>query len=385
MKVVYITETVLPEKGMAVANRAMTLCRGLARAGCNVTILVPFADSGKAEERLVDGVRLVSFFSPSSRIANAIKWRVMLFLKAFCFLRRNRDANIVYSCSCSVMFTVFSWLIAKLNRKIYVRESSEFPLYIIAPSRFSWFGMRTFLEKRILPLLPDGWVLMTRKLEAFYCDKVRRSCRFFHLPMSVDFNRFRGGKPAKPYGFEYVAYMGSLNAPKDGVPGIIKAFSVFSRKHPGIRLVRIGRAREPIDELKAAVGDDAVAGRLVATGPVDGADVPRFLMNAKAILLVRPDIPQTRACFPTKLGEYLASGTPVVTSPIGEVVDYLKDRENCYFANYDDSAATAECLEMIFSNAENAAKIGANGRRVAFEAFHYENMMDKLARWLKTL
>ena len=385
MKVVYITETVLPEKGMAMANRAMTLCRGLSKSSCNVTILVPFTDSGRPEDRTVDGVRLVSFFNPSSRIANAIKWRARLFMKAFCFLRQNPDVNIVYSCSCSVMFTIFSWLIAKLNGKIYVRESSEFPLYIITPMRFSWLGIRTFLEKRILPLLPDGWVLITQKLKEFYGGKVRRACHFFHLPMSVDFNRFCGEKPAKPYDFEYVAYMGSLNAPKDGVPGIIKAFSVFSKKHPGIRMVRIGRARESLDELKMTIGDDAVAERFVATGPVDSADVPKFLMNAKAILLVRPDIPQTRACFPTKLGEYLASGTPVVTSPIGEVVDYLKDRENCYFANYNDPAMVAECLETIFFDPETAARIGANGRRVAFESFHYENTTDKLARWLKTL
>lgn len=382
MKVVYITETVMPEKGMATANRILSVCRGLAHNGCEVSILVPFSDNGVPENRVIDGVRIISFFRRCGRIGNALKWRLLYFFKVFCWLNRTGGADVAVAYSYSVMFNTFAWMVSKLSGARFVMEHTEFPIYIITPGRFSWFGIRTVLERFFVPKLPVGMILMTRKLVAFYSPIVRRSCQLHHLPMSVDCKRFNGSPDVSPFSFDYVAYMGSLNEPKDGVPGILKAFSIFAEKHPCVKLVRIGRARESDSELMAAFGKYCNEDRLVLTGSVQGKDIPSYLRNAKAIMLIRPDIPQTKACFPTKLGEYLASGTPVVTSPVGEVGDYLKDRESCYFADYNDPAAAAESLAAIFADAETAAKIGARGKQVALEAFHYDKTTGRLAEWL---
>ena len=99
MKVVYITETVMPEKGMATANRILSVCRGLAHNGCEVSILVPFSDNGVPENRVIDGVRIISFFRRCGRIGNALKWRLLYFFKVFCWLNRagSSDVAVAYT------------------------------------------------------------------------------------------------------------------------------------------------------------------------------------------------------------------------------------------------------------------------------------------------
>lgn len=385
MKVVYITETVLPEKGMATANRILSVCRGLAKNGCEVSILVPFSDNGIPEDIVIEGVRIISFFRRCGRMGNAFKWRFLYFFKLFRWLNRVGSADVAVAYSYSVMFNTFAWMVARLSGAKFVMEHTEFPIYIITPRRFSWFGIRTLLERFFLPKLPVGMILMTRKLVEFYSPIVRRSCLLYHLPMSVDCKRFNVPTTASPFPFDYVAYMGSLNEPKDGVPGILKAFSIFAEKRPSVKLVRIGRARESDCELMAAFGKYCSEDRLVLTGPVGGKDIPSYLGNAKAIMLIRPDIPQTKACFPTKLGEYIASGTPVVTSPVGEVPDYLKDHGSCFFADYDRPDIAARCLDEIFSSAEDAIRIGAQARQIAFASFHYENTANGLVGWMRSL
>ncbi len=45
-----------------------------------------------------------------------------------------------------------------------------------------------------------------------------------------------------------------------------------------------------------------------------------------------PDSKQAQGGFPTKLGEYLATGNPVCATTVGEIPDYLVDGESVYFA-----------------------------------------------------
>ena len=61
--------------------------------------------------------------------------------------------------------------------------------------------------------------------------------------------------------------------------------------------------------------------------------MPKYLCNAKLLALARPDSIQAQGGFPTKLGEYLATGRPVVVTKVGEIPDYLEDGVNAFLSD----------------------------------------------------
>ena len=52
--------------------------------------------------------------------------------------------------------------------------------------------------------------------------------------------------------------------------------------------------------------------KVIFTGAVPYTDVPQLLIDAEILALDRPDNKQAKYGFPTKLGEYLMTGNPVV-------------------------------------------------------------------------
>jgi glycosyltransferase involved in cell wall biosynthesis len=64
------------------------------------------------------------------------------------------------------------------------------------------------------------------------------------------------------------------------------------------------------------------APRIVMTGPVPFCDLPAAAASADVLIMPYADLPVTRAMQPLKLKEYLATGKPVVVSPLPAVADW---------------------------------------------------------------
>jgi len=62
--------------------------------------------------------------------------------------------------------------------------------------------------------------------------------------------------------------------------------------------------------------------------------------------------------FPTKLGEYLASGNPTLVIGVGEIQDYLTDNLDCYIAVPGDILSLKNKLLEIIKNYPKAKKVG---------------------------
>jgi glycosyltransferase involved in cell wall biosynthesis len=88
--------------------------------------------------------------------------------------------------------------------------------------------------------------------------------------------------------------------------------------------------------------------------------------------LPRPSSEQAHYGFPTKLGEYLATGNPVCCTKVGEIDTYLKDRYSVYFTNPGSVEDLVSTIEEIIANPEKAAKVGHNGKIAAMENFDKE-------------
>ena len=152
--------------------------------------------------------------------------------------------------------------------------------------------------------------------------------------MTVDADRFIGVNK-KTDKEKYVAYCGTASNNKDGVDKLIKAFAIVCKKHDKIKLLIIGKTPSEKEKTgnNALIKSLGIADKVIFTGFVNANLIPQLLMGAEVLLLDRPDNIQARNGFPTKLGEYLLTGKPVVVTKVGDIPLFLKDGESALLAD----------------------------------------------------
>jgi len=107
------------------------------------------------------------------------------------------------------------------------------------------------------------------------------------------------------------------------------------------------------------------------------------VLNARLLVLPRPDSLQAQNGFPTKLGEYLASENPTLVTSVGEIPDYLTDGKNSFIATPGDIVSLEEKLLEIVENYNVAIEVGKNGRKAAETYFNNINQTKNILNFFK--
>ena len=89
--------------------------------------------------------------------------------------------------------------------------------------------------------------------------------------------------------------------------------------------------------------------------------------------------------FATKIGEYSALGKPIITTGIGEVVNYFKDNVNCLYVPPNNPRAIAEKIVYLLKNPDKSVQIGAEARKLAYQSFDYKQNSQKLNSFMQSL
>lgn len=228
----------------------------------------------------------------------------------------------------------------------------------------------------------DCFAVMTNTLLEHYKKMARQDANFFHFPMTVDLSRFNINKNDIKYSKPYIAYTGALSNIKDGIDILIKAFNIIAPKYPDIHLYLAGFYNEDVIMQKQLIEEYKLQERVTYLGTLDKEDIPNFICNASMLVLPRPDSHQAQGGFPTKLGEYLASGNPVCVTSVGEIPDYLEDNISAFMAKPGDIVSFADAMDRALSNTNTRINVGINGRKVAEEIFNIDIQSKRLVEFL---
>lgn len=228
----------------------------------------------------------------------------------------------------------------------------------------------------------DLFAIMTQTLYNFYQSMAKPDAKFMHLPMTVDLSRFHIEKGEVEYLKPYIAFTGTMNNQKDGVDILIKAFAKVADKYPTLHLYLAGFWHYDVPMQKKMILDFGLKERIHYLGVLKSDVIPIFVKNAEVLALSRPDSHQAQGGFPTKLGEYLATGNPVCVTKVGEISNYLVDNENAFMATPGDVYSFANALDRALSDKINALKVGAAGRKVAEENFDAAVQVKRLIEFL---
>ena len=198
------------------------------------------------------------------------------------------------------------------------------------------------------------------------------------INMIVDTSRFLGIE--KQSSEKYIAYCGTASNNKDGVDELIRAFAILVSKHPDYKLYIIGNTPSKDQrfgnlELVKSLG---IEKNVVFTGIVSRDEIPQLLKNAEILALDRPDNLQAKYGFPTKLGEYLLTGNPVVVTNVGDIPLFLKNGISAFIADPQNAQSFADKLCWVIEHPKEAKVVGENGKRIAEMSFSYLTETKKL-------
>jgi glycosyltransferase involved in cell wall biosynthesis len=93
------------------------------------------------------------------------------------------------------------------------------------------------------------------------------------------------------------------------------------------------------------------------------------------------DTDTSRARMPNKLAEYLASGRPVITSAVGDLLDFLADGVNAYIGKPGDERDFADNMISVLEDPKRATHIGGAGQRTCIDRLDYRFQIDALSKF----
>ena len=231
----------------------------------------------------------------------------------------------------------------------------------------------------------DYFVVMTKTLLAYYKGLTKNtSAKFLHLPMTVDLDRFNHTLPLDSnFKLPYIAFIGAMYDAKDGVNVLIEAFYRISNKYSDYKLYLVGPWGYDTPGHQAMIKKYKLEDKVFWMGEYDKTIIPSIIKNASLLVLPRLDSKQTQGGFPTKLGEYLATGNPVCATTVGELPDYLTDGVSVYFAKPGSVDSFAIAMNRALSDPAKARLVGATGREVAEKHFNKDIQAKILLNFLK--
>lgn len=379
--------------GLAASNRIMTYAKGFAEQNCKISVhcIKPTERPDKifnhSSSGTIDGIyysysggkTILDSYFINRRIDNLIGI-IKISYELLREKKNNKTDAIIYYSSLPIP-AILLYLITRFKNILFLKEESEIPEVYLGNMNFI---QKILFMKLHYPLF-DGLLLMTNRLIHYFQIEKRNNTPFLHVPMTVNFERFCNIEKSDKT-VEYIAYCGMLNDKKDGVNILIDAFARLSGEFPNIRLYLIGDAstRAERDRYINQVNQNKLSGRVVFTGRVSKDKIPQLLGDATILVLPRPMSLQAEAGFPTKLGEYLSTGKPVVVTKVGEIPHYLTDEINVFMAEPGSVDSLAAKLKSVLIDYPNARIIGENGKKIVIEFFNYQIQTKNILNFIKS-
>ncbi|QXE91648.1 glycosyltransferase [Geomonas subterranea] len=264
--------------------------------------------------------------------------------------------NVLYSYGGVTVENVIFILAAKRLGYFIVFDIVEDNTYIddklSIPGKLKWFAGE-ILDRFFLGLA-DGIVVISNYLRQLYGKKVALSVPLCLIPISARCEA--ESRAEREPGPMRVVYAGSF-AKKDGIEQLLDAFESVQGKKGNCILMLCGTGAS----VKLYQPRIAANPAIHYVGYLEDRAFYRFLKGADVLCVTRTGSTYANAGFPFKLGEYLATGNPVIVSDVGDVRRYLSHMEDAIIVEPGSVSAIAGALEYCLDHPETAAKIGMSG------------------------
>lgn len=345
--------------GSASSNRLLAYANSAAEQGYKVEI-VAFLRLEMKNCQPRKGVTIRGL--KPCQIESKIFSKLLSFFTTIWFLIsevKKNDRLLLYGSSEYLPFLV--WF--RRNQTYF--EVTECP-DLFKPRIYSW-NYYTKLWKQL-----NGIFVISSNLKQYFVNHGVHPDKVHVINMIVDSKRFNG-VIRNPKSENYIAYCGNVNKDsKDGVSDLISSFVRYHDRYKDRKLYIIGPiiSKEQKKEYEEYLKLSKVLDSVVFTDSVSPTAIPQYFVDAEMLVLARPDNIQAKYGFPTKLGEYLLSGRPVVLTDVGNISDFLVDGKNAFIAEPGNIKSISNKMIEVSDNPNNANTIAIAGKETALNEFN---------------
>ncbi|MEZ5541459.1 MAG: glycosyltransferase [Pseudomonadota bacterium] len=247
-----------------------------------------------------------------------------------------------------------------------------------------WVNSGESLMEWLLPRLTVGAVVISTRIRQYYARLGMPAADMLLLPVLIDYAQYQAGGTEAVGGLEGTEFLLNSGAfkEKDGLEFVIRALREVRRDHPGLKLVFTGQASPAARaSVYAHAGADAEQW-IVFTGFLSREALIWCYKHAAGLLSCRSNSAYANYGFPTKLAEYLASGTPVIVTDVGDTREYL-DENSAFIAEPENVESIARAVRLLLSDKARAGAVGNRGREVARQHFDYASHVEAVADFVR--
>ena len=228
----------------------------------------------------------------------------------------------------------------------------------------------------------SGIWCVSEHLASFWRSKGVASERIFLAPLITQGSNFRTVlAPPSVYSAVYVG-----NLAHEEITQLLEVAKGVAQRLPGFSLRLYGDSSKAV---RAALLQRITLAGLDGVVEVESAvlpeEVPGVLATADVVLLPRSRGEFSDAGFPNKVGEYLASGRPVVVTAVGDIPKYLTDGVHARVVAPDRPTDFAQAVVELLRSPEAADAMGTAGRQRALELFSSVVVAERLVVFIESL
>ena len=394
--VVYILVSNGFPNGMAATQRVKLLSKAMRLKGYRVTILCIRALERTPVENIevrgnYEGIEFE--YTPGTTIRNNsfMKRRWLegkgLIVSVFRLLQFKQTGNLncmyVWSATGKLTLTgCFYRALAMVLGVPLVVELNERP--------WSLQAKPSYLEKKVSPLLGvRGVVVISSFLKDWVCyeaQRISRNVEILYVPILVDPRETMSSDsllhPVGP-----VLIFAAAPQYRETVRFLFEVMNSVVKKYPHCQLQITGvKDTDPAGRwLRSDKTSKSLEKNIQLMGYLTRTELLALYRHATALLVPLFQDATSQARFPTKLGEYLCSGRPVISNKVGELTSYLVDGDTAFLCDTDHPLEYAETICRTLADPIRADEVGLRGRATAISHFDYVLWAEAISAFLANL
>ena len=182
-----------------------------------------------------------------------------------------------------------------------------------------------------------------------------------------------------------LCYTGIVFDNKDKLSVVLDALGTLKKEAASFRFDIYGPSSNfSKNNLLKRIASNDLAKEVIYHGPVTGKRAMELQIQSDLLIALRSVNLQNTYGFSTKLAEYLHSGTPVLTTDVGDNAKYLTNGKNAFVLSAEDlslESVTQALREIIAMPLAKVQTVGDNGKKLAKESFSEEVYADDLSQF----
>lgn len=272
----------------------------------------------------------------------------------------------------------------------YIAEVCDSPALALIGKSYGFLSALKHRLKHRLLMMKEGYIakadyvfVIGQGLLQHYARTIP-AARLLVTPILSDIARFPEPAPRPEGGPLQLWWSGSFR-PEQGLEFLVEALAKLKLRQPGFHANVVGytpKHQAYADTIQARINAAGLQDQVKLVPAIPNDQLPLRIQAADILLLPKEDNEVNRNNFPTKLVDYLMAGRPVVSSKVGEVLEYFVDGENILYSRQNTPESFAEAIVTLANDPALSRRIGLGGRALAAKHFDYRGVGEAIGGFL---